>query len=97
MGGFSLLWLNLSPFYLAKEQAQEDTLKIMWQRIGANMKSYNDMVSRSTTSTSLDKDTYYLWADRNSSEAGLTIAEEDKAPYFLLRTRKIKRWKKEYL
>ena len=61
------------------------------------MKTYNDMVTRRTTSTSIDKDTYQLWADRNCSETGLTIAEEDSAPYFLSSTRKTKRWKKNYM
>lgn len=68
----------------------------MWTKIGANMKAYNDMVSRSTTSTSIDKDTYQIWSDRNCSETGLTLPEEDSAPYFLPKTRKTKRWKKQY-
>jgi len=32
------------------------------------MKTYNDMVSSFTTSTSLDKDTYQIWASRNGSK-----------------------------
>ena len=66
----------------------------MWERLGANIKIYNDMVSRSTTSTSIDKDTYQLWENRNCSETGLTLPEEDKAPYFLPKTRQAKRWRK---
>lgn len=54
-GGFTLFWLNLSPFYLKKEGEQERALKTMWQKIGYSMKIYNDMVPNATTSTSLDK------------------------------------------
>lgn len=58
------------------------------------MKVYNDLVASSTTSTSLDKDTWNMYEVRNSSEAGITAAEEDKAPYFLVQGKhnlKIKR------
>lgn len=54
-GGFTLFWLNLSPFYLKKEGEQERALKTMWQKIGHSMKIYNDMIPNATTSTSLDK------------------------------------------
>jgi hypothetical protein len=30
----------------------------MWAKVGSNIKTYNDLLSTSTTSTSLDKDTW---------------------------------------
>lgn len=58
LGGFTLGWLNLSPFYVNKENEQIRALKTMWAKIGSNVKTYNDLLSTSTTSTSLDKDTW---------------------------------------
>ena len=57
-GGFTIFWLNLSPFYIKKEDEQVRALKTMWTKIGFNMKTYNDFLTKSTTSTSLDKDTW---------------------------------------
>jgi len=61
------------------------------------MKVYNDLVATSTTSTSLDKDTWNIYEVRNSSLVGITAAEEDKAPYFLVKTKHNTKIKKKYL
>jgi hypothetical protein len=61
------------------------------------MKGYNDMVSKWTTSTSLDKDTWKVYAQRNSSWAGCCYPEEDQAPPFLLETPATTKLKKIYL
>jgi hypothetical protein len=93
-GGFTLLWLNLSPFYIQKENEQIRALKTIWSKIGINMKVYNDLLSRSTTSTNLDKDTWQVYSQRNSCMAGIAFPEEDSAPYFLpdtIATGKIKK------
>ena len=47
------------------------------------MKTYNDFLSKSTTSTNLDKDTWKIYQMRNSPVAGLLCPEEDSAPYIL--------------
>jgi len=65
----------LSPFYLKKEGEQERALKTIWHKIGYNMKVYNDMIPNSTTSTSLDKDTWEVYSQRNSRMAGLWAPE----------------------
>lgn len=51
-------WLNVSPFYINKENEQIRALKTMWSKIGSNVKTYNDLLANSTTSTSIDKETY---------------------------------------
>jgi len=61
------------------------------------MKVYNDLVAASTTSTSLDKDTWNIYEVRNSSQAGITAAEEDKAPYFLVKRKHNTKIKKIFL
>lgn len=96
-GGFTLFWLNLSPFYIQKENEQIRALKTIWAKIGINIKVYNDLLSRSTTSTSLDKDTWNVYAQRNSSAAGISYPEEDSAPYFLPDTIATGKLKKIYL
>ena len=53
-----MAWLNFSPFYIAKERAQEATLMLMWKKMDSAMNGFNDMLPRSLTSTSIDKDTY---------------------------------------
>jgi len=83
LGGFTLIWLNISPFYVAKENAQIAALKLLWQRAGSTMQTFNDMLPKSVTSTSIDKDTYALWQSRNCSETGLSLPEEDSAPPLL--------------
>lgn len=60
------------------------------------MKTYNDMVSSWTTSTSLDKDTYKIWASRNAS-TNTNGFEEDSAPYLLPNTIATKKIKRIYL
>ncbi len=64
-------WLNVSPFYINKENEQIRALKTMWSKIGSNVKTYNDLLSNSTTSTSIDKETYELYAQRNSRAVGI--------------------------
>jgi hypothetical protein len=66
VGGFTLFWLNLSPFYVSKESEQVRALKTMWNKVGSSMKVYNDLVATSTTSTSIDKETWGIYAERNS-------------------------------
>lgn len=73
------------------------TLQTMWAKLGPAMKSYNDMLAKSTTSTSLDKDTYQLYTARNSKMAGVWYPEEDQAPYILPDTQASTRIKKFYL
>jgi hypothetical protein len=52
----------LSPFSLRKEEEQVKTLQILWRKLGSAMKGYNDLLSKWTTSTSLDKDTWKLYS-----------------------------------
>ena len=92
-----MFWLNLSPFYLQKESEQERALKTMWSKVGVTMKMYNDMVASSTTSTSIDKDTYEIYSMRNSRAAGRWAPEEDQAPPFLPDTAASTNIKKKYL
>jgi hypothetical protein len=47
----------------------------MWSKIGSSVKTYNDLLATSTTSTSIDKDTWQIYAQRNSSLAGKLFAE----------------------
>jgi len=47
------------------------------------MKMYNDLVSTSTTSSSLDKETWEIYENRHSSGTGSALPEEDTAPYIL--------------
>ena len=46
MGLGTIFWLNLSPFYIAKEKAQVTTLQNIYDKIGSGMKDFNDMVSQ---------------------------------------------------
>lgn len=41
LGGFTLFWLNLSPFYVRKESSQVETLRTLFSKIGFSMKIYN--------------------------------------------------------
>ena len=68
---------------MRKEDEQERALKTMWSKIGVNIKMYNDLLSKSTTSSNLDKDTWEVYAQRNSRLAGGMFPEEDQAPYIL--------------
>lgn len=97
MGGFTLGWLNLSPFYVNKENEQIRALKTMWRKVGSSIKTYNDLLSTSTTSTSLDKDTWELYSQRNSKQAGCEYPEEDQAPYLLPNTPATTKIKKIFL
>jgi hypothetical protein len=72
-------------------------LKTIWTKIGVNIKVYNDLVTKTTTSTSLDKDTWKVYEMRNSSAAGIIGPEEDSAPYFLPDTRASTRIKRIFL
>lgn len=83
-GGFTLIWLNLSPFYVSKENEQVRALKTMWNKVGSSMKVYNDILATSTTSTSIDKETWSIYAERKEKNAD--SAEEDQAPPFLPNT-----------
>ena len=74
-GGFTLFWLNLSPFYVKKENEQERALRTMFDKIGYSMKMYNDLLPNSTTSTSVDKDTWEVYSARNSRAAGVWVPE----------------------
>lgn len=69
----------------------------MWSKIGINMKIYNDMLTNSTTSTNIDKDTWQLYASRNSRATGIWCPEEDQAPYILPDTVATHNIKKKYL
>lgn len=96
-GGFTLFWLNLSPYYLRKETEQIRVLKTMWSKLGSTMKTYNDMVSKSTTSTSLDKDTWSIYQKRQAKGDNSLYGDEDQAPYFLPDTPASSKIKKIYL
>lgn len=61
------------------------------------MKIYNDLLSTSTTSTSVDKETWEIYAQRSSKWAGKLYPEEDQAPYFLPNTTATTRIKKIFL
>lgn len=66
----------------------------MYDKVGSNVKTYNDMLSTSTTSTSLDKETWHIYEERNCRAAGIWVPEEDKAPPIMpdtIATRKIKK------
>ena len=69
----------------------------MWSKVGSGMKMYNDLLATSTTSTSLDKDTWELYAQRTSSSAGREFPEEDQAPPFLPNTPATTKIKKIFL
>lgn len=69
----------------------------MWSKVGSGMKMYNDLLATSTTSTSLDKDTWELYAQRTSRNAGLEFPEEDQAPPFLPNTPATTKIKKIFL
>lgn len=97
MGGFTLGWLNLSPFYVSKESEQVRALRTMWAKVGSNIKTYNDLLATSTTSTSIDKETWDIYAQRNSSLAGSSYPEEDQAPYLLPNTPATTKIKKIFL
>lgn len=58
---------------------------------------YNDMLSRKTTSTNLDKDTWEIYAGRNCGATGVYFPEEDQAPPILNLTSDMKNIKKKYL
>ena len=45
-----ILWLNISPFYKRLENEKEALLDAVWNRIGANMKTFNDVLPRHWTS-----------------------------------------------
>jgi len=45
-----VLWLNISPFYKKLENEKEKLLDAVWERIGANMKTFNDVLPRHWTS-----------------------------------------------
>lgn len=60
------------------------------------MKTYNDLLTKSTTSTSVDKDTWKVYTDRNCAQAGRFAPEEDQAPYFMPGTEATKKIKKIY-
>lgn len=72
-------------------------LRTMWSKVGSGMKMYNDLLATSTTSTSLDKDTWELYAQRTSSSAGCEFPEEDQAPPFLPNTPATTKIKKIFL
>jgi hypothetical protein len=69
----------------------------MWAKVGSNIKLYNDMLSKSTTSTNIDKDTWELYTRRNSVCTGTSYPEEDQAPYILPDTAASKKIKKIFL
>ena len=72
-------------------------LRTMWAKIGSSIKTYNDLLSTSTTSTALDKDTWDLYVQRNSKPAGFKFPEEDQAPYLLPHTPATTKIKKIFL
>jgi len=68
-------WLNFSPFYIAKETSQEETLNYLYNKIGTAMKILNDNnISRTKTSTSIDKELIDIYNKRNGSLAGTLYA-----------------------
>ena len=69
----------------------------MFSKVGTTMKMYNDMVALGTTSTSIDKDTWQTYEQRNSRIAGVWAPEEDQAPPFLPNTRATEKIKKKFL
>ena len=69
----------------------------MFSKVGSTMKMYNDMVAIGTTSTSLDKDTWQTYSERNSRMAGIWAPEEDQAPPILPNTRATRKLKKKLI
>ena len=61
------------------------------------MKMYNDMIAKSTTSTSIDKDTWSIYSGRNCRATGLFYPEEDQAPYIMPSNAATNNIKKKYL
>jgi len=61
------------------------------------MKMYNEMISKKTTSTSIDKDTWEIYSGRNGSAAGVFYPEEDQAPPILPFNPANNNFKKKYL
>lgn len=79
----SVAWLNFNPYFIKKENEMESTLRLLYGKIGPNVTMYNDLLPRSTTSTRIDKETYSLYQQRNSKNAGTIYTEEDITPPFL--------------
>lgn len=66
-------------------------------KIGSNIKWYNEGIPRTKTSTSIDRDTDSIYAQRNSNMAGKLFTEDDLAPPVLIRTQARKYNGKMYL
>jgi predicted oxidoreductase (fatty acid repression mutant protein) len=75
-----------------KEEEQVRALRTMWAKVGSNIKTYNDLLSTSTTSTSVDKETWQIYAQRQGG-----CVEEDQAPYLLPNTPATTKIKKIFL
>lgn len=77
----TLLWLNLSPFYVKREKAQHAMLRLLYERVGPMVNSLNDVLPRFWTSLSIDKRIRRLYYQRNSFLTGyVTAPEDDIAP-----------------
>lgn len=69
----------------------------MWAKIGSNIKTFNDVLTKFTTPTSIDKETWQIYAERNCKDTGVKYAEQDEAPYILPYTPATTNLKKLYL
>lgn len=96
MGVSTWLWLNFSPFYIQKEKSQEETLEILYKKVGTGMKILNGFLPRTKTSTSIDKETLSIYSHRNGPFAGTLFAEEDVIPPLLPKNAAITKWKKMF-
>lgn len=80
VGATTLLWLNLSPFYISKENGQEKVLDALYHKLGPSMKLLNELIPRTRTSTDIDIRTRMLYSQRNGFLAGTVFPEEDHTP-----------------
>ena len=80
MAATTVFWVNESPFYYAKQNAQEKLLDVIYHKIGTSMKLLNDALPRTRTSTEIDRRTRSIYEERNSELAGTLWAEDDFAP-----------------
>lgn len=69
---------------------------MLYNKIGTGMKILNGFLPRSTTSTSIDKETKSIYNRRHSSLTGTVFAEEDTIPPLLPKNAAVSKWKKIY-
>ena len=80
----TLYWLNLSPFYLKKEDLLEKLMEKLDKKYGPDMKILNDALPRTRTTREIDRRTQQLYNERHSFLTGKLFSEEDLTPPILI-------------